>query len=357
MITLFDFSSRAPNVESCAELDVSQDDSVTCLANLATKNGLILYAGNGSSEEDKAQGKDLHFRSFDVQFGKSKPADSSEEKPCQILPLSKTMLFRSAKSETARKEVYQRLVRLSPAQRTTSSTPNKRIGAIASALAGEENEVVIFSATSNRPQPQDIIQRVSLGGREANDLDIIDQGEGRFQVAYVLDQDVYVHNIHYDFDLGKSRAGSDGVKVYTVPHPDIGESKARPALRGVRWLTSKHLLLLANQPNRSGVELKVLHAYQDGTWSIVSRKTLKSHVTAATDMDVAILDSDSSGAYQVAVAIAGADFSLSVGTMDYFGPDRDSLSQFHLLATYHQVSLVRLVARAEVTKLRSMAIQ
>jgi prolactin regulatory element-binding protein len=343
MITLFDFSSRAPNVESCAELEVSQDDSVTCLANLATKNGLILYAGNGSSEEDKAQGKDLHFRSFDVQFGKSKPADSSEEKPCQILPLSQTMLFRSAKSETARKEVYQRLIRLSPAQRTASSTPNKRIGAIASALAGDENEVVIFSATSNRPQPQDIIQRVSLGSKEANDLDIVDQGEGRFQVAYVLDQDVFIHNINYDFNLGKSRTGSDGMKVYTVPYPDIGESKARPVLRGVRWLTPKHLLLLANQPNRSGVELKVLHAYQDGTWSIVSRKTLKSHVTAAIDMDTALLDPDSSGAYQVAIAVAGADFSLTVGTMDYFGPDRDSLSQFHPLSTYHQVSLVRLV--------------
>jgi prolactin regulatory element-binding protein len=48
MITCFDFSSRAPNVEQAAELEVSSDDSVTCLANLATKDGLIVFAGNGS---------------------------------------------------------------------------------------------------------------------------------------------------------------------------------------------------------------------------------------------------------------------------------------------------------------------
>ena len=50
-ITCFDASSRAPNLESFAEIDLSRDeDSVTCLANLATKEGVILYAGINSSK-------------------------------------------------------------------------------------------------------------------------------------------------------------------------------------------------------------------------------------------------------------------------------------------------------------------
>ena len=42
---MFDFSSRAPTIESCAEIEASEDDSVQSLANLATRDGMILYAG------------------------------------------------------------------------------------------------------------------------------------------------------------------------------------------------------------------------------------------------------------------------------------------------------------------------
>jgi len=144
IISCFDFRSRAPTVESCAELEVSKDDSVTCLANLATKDGAILFAGNGSSVEERLKGQDTHFKAFEVQLPKGKPAGLSF--------LSKTQLFTPPKAESAKKEMYQRLLKLSPPPRTATATANKRIGAIASGLAGDENEIVVFSATSNRPQ-------------------------------------------------------------------------------------------------------------------------------------------------------------------------------------------------------------
>ena len=335
-ITLFDFSSRAPSVQSIAEIDASEDDSVTCLANLATKDGLILYAGINGSEEERLKAKNEHFRAFEVQFPKSKVA--GEKADGTISLLSKTSLFKPPQSINAKKEGYQRLVRLSTPQRSASNTPNRRIGAIASSLAGDENEVVIFSATSNKPQNEDIIGRIALHkGQEANDIDIFAQEEGQFQIAYVVDQEVYVQDVNYDFSARMPKGKNEHRKVYTVPHLDPSENKVRSKLRCVRWLSPKHLLLLSNKPNRTGVELLLLHLYEEGPASIISRKKLPRNVKGATDMDVALLDADSDGAYQIAIAIGAIDISLSVYTMDYHGPVRDSLSSFHAFNSYENV--------------------
>ncbi|KAF2828569.1 hypothetical protein CC86DRAFT_319474 [Ophiobolus disseminans] len=342
-ISLFDFSSRAPTIEPAVELEVSKDDSVTCLANLATKDGLILYAGNGGSVEERLEGRDMHFKSFEVEFPKGKTASLSEGKPGAIRLSSKCQLFSVPKSESSRKEVYQRLLKLSPPQRTPSSIPTKRIGAIATGLGGEENEIVIFSATSNRPDAQDIIRRIPLKGQEANDLDIQDQEEGRHQLAYALDYDVYVVDCNYDFAQRKNRTEKERRKVHTIPQPDIGEKRLRSKIRGVRWISPKHLLLLSNKPNRTGSELLVLHLYEEGPGSIVVRKSLPRHVTAATDFDVSLLEADASGAYQIVVAVGGADISLSVFTLEYHS---DTVGHFHKYATYdnvHDVQMTKVV--------------
>jgi len=334
-ITLFDFTSRAPTVEPIAEIEASTDDSVTCLANLATKDGLVLYAGVNSSEEDRVQDKNEHFRAFEVQLPKGKIATDGTD--ASISYLSKTKLFAPVQDVNAKKEGYQRLVRLSPPQKAPASTPARRIGAIASSLAGDENEVVVFNATSNKPRdPQDILQRIRLGkGEEANDLDIFDRGDGQFELAYVLDYDLIVHNI----STTKTQPKDARRKLYSIPMPDLGKKTGRSKLRCVRWLTPEHLLLLVNKPNRTGVELLLVHMYEEGPGSVVLRKALPKRVKAATDMDVAFLDSDSSGAYQIAIAIAALDISLHVYSIDYHGRSRNSLSSFHHFATYDNVRI------------------
>lgn len=278
----------------------------------------------------------MHFRSFEVGFGK-KTGSTSEG--VNIAFMSKTQLLRTPNAEAARKDAYMRLLRLSPS-RLSTSTPNKRIGAAASALAGDENELVIFSATSNRPEPQDIIHRAVLGSKEVNDIDIqdVEDGDGQFQLAYTNDHEVHVHKIDFDFTKRKSRTGSDGRKAYTVPQADLGTKKGRPNLRCIRWLSPRHLLLLVNKPGRSGVELWLLHLYEEGPGSIILKKSLPRAVGAATDLDVALLDAGSNGEYQMVIAVAGIDLSLSVYTMDYKG--QDSLSTFHHYATYDNVRLL-----------------
>ncbi|KAF1842017.1 uncharacterized protein K460DRAFT_319677 [Cucurbitaria berberidis CBS 394.84] len=331
-ITAFDFSSRAPTVQPLAEVEASVDDSITSLANLATKDGLILYAGINSSQEDRARGKNEHFRSFELQFPKSKAG--AEKSDASISFLSKTSLLTPPQSASAKHDAYQRLVKLSPPQRPASSTPNHRIGAVASSLAGDDNnEIVIFSATSTKPQNEEIIERIKLPhGQEAVDLDIFDLGEGLFKVAYALDQEIFLQDVKYDFSEKKSKGGHR--KVYTIPQLNSG---GRSRIRCIRWLTPTHLLLLVNEPNRTGVEMKVLHLYEEGPAHVISRKKLPRHIKAATDLDVALLDKDSSGQYQIAIAIGAIDMSLSVYTMDYHGPSRDSLSSLHSFNSYDNV--------------------
>lgn len=288
--------------------------------------------------------KNDHFQAFQVTLPKG--SDGA------ISYLSKTALFAPVQSVGAKKEGYQRLVRLSPPARTVQAAPTKRIGAVASSLAGDENEIVVFSATSNKPQnPGDIIQRIQLTkGQEANDLDIFDRGDGHFHVAYVVDHDVYIQEINYDFGKKKSKATNERRKLYSIPFTDAMQKKARTKLRCIRWLTPEHLLLLVNRPNRTGVDLLVLHMYEEGPGSIIQRKTLPKRVKAATDMDVALLDVDSNGAYQIAVCVAAVDISLSVYTIDYNGRARNSLSSFHPFATYDNVSLEASNARSRLTK-------
>ncbi|KAF2267939.1 hypothetical protein CC78DRAFT_530364 [Lojkania enalia] len=340
-ITSFDFSSRAPTAEPTAEIELSRDeDSVQSLANLTTRDGVILFAGINSSEEQRLKDRNDHFRTFEVVFPKNRrTSNATTEKKSlgKITLLSKTSLFNPPSTINGKKDTYQRLMRLSPAKRSASG--NKRIGAIASSLAGDDNEIVVFNATTTKPQvPGDIVQRIELQkGHEAEDLDILELEEAKFKLAYSSKHDVYVQDIHYDFGKhriqGKVRSPE---KKYTVPYPDVFEKKGRFDIRFIRWLSPSHLLLLANLPRRTGVELQVLRLYGDTMGSITLRKRLPKHVNAATGMDVAILDSDAEGSNQIIVAVGGADMSLSIFTIDYDGMSR-TLSTLHSYATYREV--------------------
>jgi prolactin regulatory element-binding protein len=301
-------------------------------------------SGINSSEEDRLQDKNEHFRSYEIQFPKTNQQAShvENEKTPQgkISFLSKTSLFTTPTTVSAKREEFQRVIRLSPPQRNAAGLPNKRIGAIASSLAGNENEMVIFSATTNRPDNvKDVIERVALSkGQEVEDIDILDEGEGLFQVAYCLAGEVFVQPILYDFDKKKNLGKPDSRRMaYSVPFPDSFEKKNRPKIRSIRWLSPSHILLLTNKHNRTGVMLWVLRLYDDGPGSIIMRKTLPRHAKAAVGMDVALLDADSDGAYQAVIAVAAIDVSLTVLTIDYHGQSKDSLSQFHSYATYQNV--------------------
>ncbi|EON66635.1 hypothetical protein W97_05881 [Coniosporium apollinis CBS 100218] len=343
-IALLDITSPA-TIEKSAEIELSRDeDSVTCLANLASKDGLITFAGINSSEKDRLAGRNEHFRSFMVDYPPKKatgtePQATTEKTPeGKITFHGKTSLFKPPKEAAARKEAYQRVLRLSPTKK--SSSGSKRIGAAASSFSAP-NEVVIFDATSSAPSSSDIIEHIELPeNAEANDIDFIEQGDGYFLVGYVTDDAVRTLPVSYDFASHERKTPSiDPRTIYTVPFPDVFEKPGRSKLRALRFLTPNHVLLLSNLPNRKGAELSILRLYQSGgPGTVMLRKRLPSHVKAAIGMDVSLLDADpSTGERQIVVAVAGQDISVCVYTLDYRGSAKDSISHFHKVTVLKDV--------------------
>jgi prolactin regulatory element-binding protein len=207
----------------------------------------------------------------------------------------------------------------------------------ASSLADKENELVVFSAVSNKPNPTDVIQRIALNEKEANDVDILEPTEGSFKIAYCQDYAVYIQDIDYDFEAKRPKSLRSPAKKYEVPQPDTYEKAGRSKLRSIRWLSPSHLLLVVNKPKKSGVQLEVLRIYENGMGSISWRKSLPRSAKAAVDADVARLDSDASGAYQMVVAVATIDVALHFLTVDYHGTAKDSLSNLRPYDVYKDV--------------------
>lgn len=174
-------------------------------------------------------------------------------------------------------------------------------------------------------------------GQEANDVDILDLGHDKFLVAYCTDYDVSFQTIHYDFGKKRVASTTSTKKAYAVSLPDGSDKKRSPKIRCLRWLSPEHILLLANKPSRTGVELWVLRLYEQGPGSIIMRKKLGKHAKAAVDMDVALLDEDGRGGYQAVIAVAAIDVSLTLLTIDYHGVLANSLSGFSSFATYYNV--------------------
>jgi len=279
----------------------------------------IVLAGINSSTADQQAGKNEHLRSFKLDYPRKNRA--TEERVSndegwtlgykgKTTALGRASLFNP--SSVAKKETYQRVLRLSPARQERGT----RAGAAATGLA-PEGEMVLFNASTSSPQNPDICGRISLSkGEEAADVDIIEGKGGDFHVAYCIDFEVYLYTVSIS---SKSNLSSKPRFLYGTPHPDAFSSgNGRPTFRAIRFLTQNLLLLLQNKPGRSGAELLILDILESGDLSnIIFRKRLHRSMKAAIGLDVAILSSDSNGAKQIVVAVAGQNISIELLTLDY----------------------------------------
>ena len=308
---------------------------MSTIANLATKDGVIAFAGINSSEKDRQNGKNEHLRSFEVKYPPRKrqriSKENEEEKikdteqHGQITFLAKTALFKPTAHTPS--ETYQRVMRLSPVVRR--DVPNKRIGVIASDLAPDNEEIVVFNATTSNPRDSDVISRMPLPKTDrAMDIDIQELEERCFRVAYCTNYSVYLKELSYDFALKKGATGNENTRVYSLPM-----SNQRPKLRSLRFLTEEFILILADLPGR-GAELSILRLHGSTNGSVTLRKTLS---TKAVGFDVCPLDADlSTGDRQFVVAIGGSDNSIQIFTLDLDARKR-ALSTFRKFTTVKDV--------------------
>lgn len=312
-----------------------EEDSVQSLASLATKDGLITFAGINSSEKVQNEGKNEHFRSFAITYPprkKQKTEMPEEDMKGRFKPLGQRSLFKP--SQAKQKEMYQRLLRLSPSQRRQSG--NKRIGAVATGLAGKmESQIVVFDATTATPGDSDILTRIELDERtEAADIDIAELEQSEFSMAYCTDYDLCEQTYKYNFGSKRTQKQPKGPRrVYQIPFPDsVENSKLRPKFRSVRFLNSENVVALVNKADKKGAELHVYHLYPTGPAIKIQEKSLPRHVKQAVSLDVCALDADKNGNQQFVIAVAGQDISIEVFTTNYqqatdtFSPFRSYLS-------------------------------
>lgn len=317
-ISVLDVSSRAA-ITTAVDIELSrEEDNVQSLASLATKDGLIVFAGINSSMKDQNAGKNEHLRSFSVKCPrrkKQKTEDSSQDENGEWKLLDKRSLFRT--STAAKKETYQRILRLSPSRKRESGS--NRIGAIASGMA-KDSEIIVFDATKSVPDTADILTRIDLPeDEEAADLDISEPDEAEFSLVYCTDYDINEQTYKYDFKSKNTEKTPKGPRrVHQMPFPDAMENpSSRPKFRSLRFLNSQNVVALLNKPQRKGAELRVFHLYPTGPAIMVQQKSLPWHIKQAVSMDVCALDTDKDGNQQFVVAVAGQDVSIEVYTVDY----------------------------------------
>ena len=288
------------------------------LGSLATKDGLITFAGINSSQADQNAGKNEHLRSFDIKYPPRKRQRTEkldEQEDGAIKAIGKRSLFKP--STAAKKETYQRLLRLSPAQKRGSGS--KRIGAVATGMA-KDSEIIVFNATNATPDGQDVIARIQLeNGAEAADMDIAEPTPSEFSLAYCTESDIFEQTYDYNFGTRKVEKTPNGSRrIYQMPTPDDSEkSKSRPKFRSLRFLNDSDIVTLANKPNKGGAEIRIFHLYPTGPAALILEKTLPSRIKQAVSMDVCALDTDVNGNQQIIVAVAGQEISIEVYTTNY----------------------------------------
>ncbi|MCJ1286767.1 Glycine--tRNA ligase 1, mitochondrial [Xylographa opegraphella] len=339
-ITLID-TSRKQAISEVADVDLSRnEDSVTSLAIAQSSDtSAIVFAGVNSSGAEQQAGRNEHLRSFRLGYP-PRTGGNADTKEAKIgtVALGKVSLFKVATE--SKKETYQRVLRLSPANNDTGS----RLGVIATGLAAA-GEVVIFDASRDSPTQEDVRQRVQLGkGEEAADVDVIESKEGGYLVAYCTDYEVYVCKL----PSTSQNNDSEPQFIHGTPHPDVFSSgKKRPTFRSLRFLTPSLLLLLQNQPNRSGAELLLLEV-PGNTYlgTVVLRKVLHRSIKSASALATALLPaSNPNQDIQHVIAIAGQDISITILTL-YHSPIRKASSslRFNTCTTLYNVHPLQMTA-------------
>ena len=315
-------ASQKDKLSEVVDIELStQEDNVQTLAiSKTTDQWATVYAGINSSQAEQQRGVNEHLRSFLLEYPPKRRNDSQGSDEAlgavnqnQTKALGRAALF--TPSAASEKLTYQRVLRLSKKQEGNGP----RLGVVATGLA-PEGEIVIFAADTSRPSFDDVRKRLNLGEKvEAADVDIIGleadekRGEGNFRVAYCTDYDVYCTDVNYTYN---HPAGNEPSNIYgNTGHEYQGASDLPPPkFRCLRFLTPTLLLVIQNIPKQAGSEVMVMEL----TGAILAHIPLHRKIKSATGVSVTSLPyPDNFNLIQHAVAIAGADRSITIFTIDH----------------------------------------
>ena len=335
-------TSRRNELSEVVELDLSkQEDNVTSLAIArSSEYQITAYAGINSSEAVRKEGKNEHLRSYSIDLPPKRkrdeePTERSVQYAGKTEALGQVGLFNIPATKY---DTYQRITRLSP----PGENQAQRVCALATALA-PGNEIVVLRANS-MPRREDVLLKIPLQKEEAADLDIITPEDGPDHLlAYATDFDVYTQDI-YLAQQQKPRKGQSPLIYDIPPLPEMAVGPGRPKLRGLRFLTSKHILLLQNLAGKAGAELLICKmGDKDPTGQIKLKKRLHKSIKVAVSMDVCKLSKSEAGEQQFVIAIAGQNGSIEILTIE-LNPEKalGKFTHYSLLKDVHPQAITKI---------------
>ncbi|RKF59087.1 putative guanine nucleotide exchange factor-like protein [Erysiphe neolycopersici] len=300
-IIVFDASKpRELTLAAEAELSKNEDNPTS----LAVGNNHFIYAGLNSGPHDIAEGKNRHFRVYEIQnVGREeKKGANSESSELKIFERSKCSLFSGND-----KDSYQRITRLSrvlPEYQT-------QLGVVATGLA-QNHEIIFFETNgSDPPRTRGVLQIE----KEAVDVDIFQTDKKEFIFAYCDEYSIYTKRVAPEMECEELQC------VYKN-EPLVNNNKARiPSLRSIRWLVHDHILALTN--SQSGVILSIIKLSLERAVrrQVVNSVRLPRRLKKATGLCLANLSLPeisvkAKGCTQFVIAVAGHDRSLFLFTVD-----------------------------------------
>ncbi|KAI0022007.1 hypothetical protein F4780DRAFT_769921 [Xylariomycetidae sp. FL0641] len=326
-ITLLDTSNAtASEITKKAELELSPtEDNVTSLIVGPRKNqSLTVFAGINSGPDDIKKGKNQHFR----VLGISQPNKGG----VQISELSRDALFVHKDADT-----YQRILRLSHLHDGFA-----QLGAASTGLS-KNPRIALFDVPAGGKTRWKKRGTLELG-REAMDLDVVQTGPNKYQLAYCDDDEIFTVDVTKD---GVSEPRS----VYALT-PEQG-STAKPSFKSLRYLTPGFLITVVNQPKSAGVALygyRLPTKEQENARLAVQAKlpgtASKATGLAVTNLSPTKSPSDKQDDTQFVVAVAGNDASISLFTLEHkSAADVDllaNLAPFQVLKSVHSTNITNL---------------
>lgn len=289
-----------------------------------------LYAGVNSGKDDVLKGKNEHLRALTIDQIKSRPTGSPSKSPLKTKALDPKAEIKdpSVKIQEASRTaaftdpidgVFQRVLRLAP---------GGRMGAVAAAM-GKEPQLAVFEPNGANPKVKGVLELP----REAEDVDIVQTGEGEYQVAFCYKYQLHVVNV------GKEL--SEPELVYTMPE----ENLELPAFRCIRYLTPEFILAVSNLPKRSGMIIQGLRLPKSGEGNArLACSTRIPGATSATALAVTNLSPPASptspaGDAQFTIAVAGHDSSIYFYAVNHVTNSSitilSNLHPFHTIKSAH----------------------
>lgn len=298
-------TSNAEELVIAAEIELSRDEDNP--TSLAVGQNHLVYAGVNSSPKEIEEGRNLHFRVYEIKNTAGHEIKTKTNKQSTQLKIEERL--RCSLFKEIEKNSYQRITRLARAYPGDEC----QLGVVATGLA-QIHEIVLFETAGY--YPPSVRETIEID-KEAVDVDLFQTNDRVFQIAYCNEYAIYLKKITFEKEDETSRC------IYLVPTARSNQKLKFPSLRAIRWITKDHIIILTNLHGNSGVTLQLITVPSMGEDQsrVIQSIQLPRRLTKATGLCVVDLTPrekllDEQNSTQFVIAVAGHDRSLFLFTID-----------------------------------------